>query len=70
MDVKSKVLVLDGGFSNELLKHCSYDVHEDPMWTAKALHTDPKSIVETHTAYLAGRLWLFGVITCISSFRL
>lgn len=50
----SPVLLLDGGFSNELSKRCSYDIDKDPLWTAKALLTDPNAVTETHYTYLDG----------------
>lgn len=49
------VLLLDGGFSNELAKRCSYNVDEDPLWTAKALLTDAEAVTATHYAYLMGK---------------
>lgn len=52
----SPVLLLDGGFSNELSKRCSYDIDKDPLWTAKALLTDPNAVTETHYAYLEGKV--------------
>ncbi len=52
----SPVLLLDGGFSNELSKRCSYDIDKDPLWTAKALLTDSNAVTETHYAYLEGKV--------------
>ncbi|CAL8101745.1 unnamed protein product [Orchesella dallaii] len=46
------VLLLDGGFSNELNKRCSYNVDKESLWTAKALMTDAKAVTETHLEYL------------------
>ena len=53
---RPEVLVLDGGFSNELNSHCSFDVHKEVLWTAKALYSDPEAIVSTHLAYLRGKM--------------
>lgn len=57
MDSK-QILLLDGGFSNELSKRCSYDVNREPLWTAKALQTDQSAITETHLQYLKGSPFL------------
>lgn len=48
------VLVMDGGFSNELRKRVSFSVNDEPLWTAKALLVDPLAVVDTHLAYLEG----------------
>jgi len=48
----SEILVLDGGFSNELNKRTTFDVHKEPLWTAKAIYEDPEAIVATHLAYI------------------
>jgi len=47
-----KLQVLDGGFSNELNKISSFNVHNDPLWTARALRDDTDAIVATHKAYV------------------
>ena len=50
----AEVLVLDGGMSNELNKHVTFEVQNEPLWTAKALVVAPKAVVDTHLAYLEG----------------
>jgi len=48
------ILLLDGGLSNELNPLVSFDVHAEPLWTAKALQADPKAVTAVHLAYLKG----------------
>ena len=54
MRLTKEVLVLDGGFSNELNKYVSFNVHEEPLWTARALFEETDAIIKTHEAYLNG----------------
>lgn len=49
-----KVLLLDGGLSNELNNRVSFDVHKEKLWTAKAISTHPEAMIATHLAYLEG----------------
>jgi S-methylmethionine-dependent homocysteine/selenocysteine methylase len=49
-----KIILLDGGLSNELNTRVSFDIHSEPLWTAKALQSDPKAVTETHLEYLKG----------------
>lgn len=50
----NKVLLLDGGLSNELNKRVSYNVHKEKLWTAKALYGSPTAVIGSHYAYLKG----------------
>jgi len=50
-----EILILDGGTSNELMNHIDFDIHKDPLWTAKALLNAPEAVVKTHLAYLEGK---------------
>jgi homocysteine S-methyltransferase len=52
MSSESPVLCLDGGFSNELNKRTTFDVHQEPLWTAKAIFAEPDAVFATHLAYL------------------
>ena len=53
-DRHNDIRLLDGGFSNEVNKYLSFDVHKEALWTAKALYSEPQAVVTTHMAYLAG----------------
>ncbi|OXA62711.1 homocysteine S-methyltransferase [Folsomia candida] len=48
----TKVFLLDGGLSNDLNNRVPFDLHKEPLWTAKALITDPDAVVATHLEYL------------------
>lgn len=52
----TKVFLLDGGLSNDLNNRVPFDLHKEPLWTAKALITDPDAVVATHLEYLQGSL--------------
>ena len=37
--------VLDGGFASQLVKYLP-DVDDDPLWSARSLHTHPELVVK------------------------
>jgi len=46
--------VLDGGFASQLVKYLP-DVDDDPLWSARSLHTHPELVVKVHKDFvLAG----------------
>ena len=46
----SKLKVLDGGLGSELEN--SYPIFDDPLWSARLLHSTPEAIKTTHMRYL------------------
>nr|XP_022341699.1 uncharacterized protein LOC111135702 [Crassostrea virginica] len=43
--------ILDGGAGSEL-HDLGYNVHEDPLWSARLLETNPRAIKELHKSFL------------------
>ena len=42
---------LDGGFTSSLQMFHEKDVDNDPLWSCRALKTDPDSVIKTHEAF-------------------
>ncbi|XP_071453856.1 uncharacterized protein [Hetaerina americana] len=47
-----RVMIIDGGFSSQLIHHVSARVDGDPLWSARFLSDDPKAVVRTHLDFL------------------
>ena len=46
---------LDGGFASHLPTHYKQTVENDPLWSCRALHTNPEAVIQTHKDFaLAG----------------
>ena len=43
---------LDGGFASSLQKFYKGEIDNDPLWSCRALHIDPDSVIKTHEAFL------------------
>lgn len=50
--MRSKVLVLDGGFSTQLSCNVNCNADGDPLWSARFLQTHPEGVVNTHLDFL------------------
>lgn len=48
------ILILDGGFSTQLVKYVGPNVDGDPLWSARYNATKPKDVIQTHLDYLRG----------------
>ncbi|XP_026464857.1 uncharacterized protein LOC113367465 [Ctenocephalides felis] len=46
------ILILDGGFSTQLVKYVGPNVDGDPLWSARYNATKPKDVIQTHLDYL------------------
>jgi homocysteine S-methyltransferase len=49
---KDKFYCLDGGFASQLSSHFKSKIDGDPLWSCRALHDDPQSVVETHVDFI------------------
>lgn len=43
---------LDGGFASHLPTHYKQPVENDPLWSCRALHTDPEAVIQTHKDFV------------------
>ena len=43
---------LDGGFASSLQKFHHEQVENDPLWSCRALHTNPEAVIKTHEAFI------------------
>ncbi|XP_069746797.1 uncharacterized protein [Narcine bancroftii] len=46
-----EVMIVDGGLATELVA-AGLDIQGDPLWSARALHTNPQAIKNVHASYL------------------
>jgi homocysteine S-methyltransferase len=46
-----RVLLLDGGLATELERR-GHTISDDPLWSARLLHSDPQAILEAHKSFL------------------
>jgi homocysteine S-methyltransferase len=51
----SKVKLVDGGFSTQLVKHVGPIVDGDPLWTARFLCTDKEKCILVHRDFIKGK---------------
>ncbi|XP_005994548.1 uncharacterized protein ZGC:172121 [Latimeria chalumnae] len=49
----SEVKILDGGFATEL-EAAGFHLQDDPLWSARILHTNPQAIKDVHARFLSG----------------
>lgn len=49
-----KVSILDGSYGFQLNKHMEKPIDDDPLWSAKALYTNPEAVIRTHMDYIEG----------------
>jgi homocysteine S-methyltransferase len=51
---RDKFYCLDGGFTSTLKQFytASVDVDADPLWSCRALKTDPQAVIKTHEAFI------------------
>ena len=47
-----KFYCLDGGFASSLQEFYQKDIDTDPLWSCRALKTDPEAVIQTHEAFL------------------
>ena len=47
-----KFYCLDGGFASSLQAFYQKDIDTDPLWSCRALKTDPEAVIQTHEAFL------------------
>uniref|UniRef100_H3APQ6 Zgc:172121 n=1 Tax=Latimeria chalumnae TaxID=7897 RepID=H3APQ6_LATCH len=45
--------ILDGGFATEL-EAAGFHLQDDPLWSARILHTNPQAIKDVHARFLSG----------------
>uniref|UniRef100_A0A7M5VFK5 Hcy-binding domain-containing protein n=2 Tax=Clytia hemisphaerica TaxID=252671 RepID=A0A7M5VFK5_9CNID len=46
-----ELLIFDGGFASQLVKD-GHDIYDDPLWSARLLHSNPNVIKSTHRKFL------------------
>ena len=49
---KDKFYCLDGGFASHLSTHFTSKIDGDPLWSCRALHDDPESVIATHIDFI------------------
>lgn len=49
-----KIKILDGSFGFQLNKHLEKPLDHDPLWSSKALISDPEAVIQTHMDYIQG----------------
>ncbi len=47
-----KFYCLDGGFASSLQQFYDKDVDNDPLWSCRALKSDPEAVIKTHAAFV------------------
>ncbi|CAH1985826.1 unnamed protein product [Acanthoscelides obtectus] len=48
----NKIKLLDGSYGFQLNKHLEKPVDHDPLWSSRALITDPEAVIKTHMDYI------------------
>ena len=48
MDVRE---IIDGGLATSLIKNGEKGIDDDPLWSARLLHTNPRSIYRAHKRF-------------------
>lgn len=51
-----KAVLLDGGFSTQLVENVGEQVDGHPLWSARYLASHPRAIMQTHLDFLRGRV--------------
>lgn len=51
---KQNIKILDGSYGFQLNKHLDKNLDDDPLWSSKALITNPKAVIATHMDYIKG----------------
>lgn len=50
-----KIAILDGSYGFQLNKHLEKPIDNDPLWSSKALITNPEAVIATHMDYIKGK---------------
>lgn len=50
----NKIKILDGSYGFQLNKHLEKPIDNDPLWSSRALITNPEAVIETHVDYIKG----------------
>lgn len=48
------IKILDGSYGFQLNKHLEKSLDDDPLWSARALITNPEAVIATHKDYIKG----------------
>lgn len=48
----SQFCILDGGSATELVRQGQKSIDDDPLWSARLLHTNPEAVVQMHKNFL------------------
>lgn len=49
------IKILDGSYGFQLNKHLEKPLDDDPLWSSKALITNPNAVIATHMDYIKGK---------------
>lgn len=52
------IMILDGSYGFQLNKHLDRPLDNDPLWSSKALITNPEAVIATHMDYIKGQEFL------------
>ncbi len=50
--IKSKITVIDGGFSTQLARYVGSNIDGDPLWSARFNAINPEAVINSHLDFL------------------